>query len=103
MSNFYSLLYPNIIYEQLYHLDYPVIRQVCSTNKQVLQICQSDSLITKLINQKRIQYKTNYLIQQSEREHIHPIIKASEIGDVEIVDEFLFGSTFKTLGDVGHN
>lgn len=89
MSNFYSLLYPDLIYEQLVKLDYPAIRQVCSTNKEVLQICQHDSLITKLINSKRIQYKTNYLIQQSEHESTHPIIKASAIGDAEIVDELI--------------
>lgn len=45
-------LSPDEIYQQIHHLDYPDIVQLCSTNRYLHQLCQTDRF-RSLIQQKR--------------------------------------------------
>ena len=78
-----SLNQPNYIFEYIRPMSYPAIRNFCSTNKQIYQICRENPLIVNLINIKRIEYKTDLHLQK------HPAHNVMKTGDVEIIDELI--------------
>lgn len=78
--------YPNYLYELIFHSEYPEIVQLCKGNRAINQLCQNDSQISKLIQQKRIEYKTDRFMRGKGFNGFYVAIKN---GDVEIVNELI--------------
>ena len=93
-----SFIHPNYLFELISQSEYPEIRQLCLANRQTFQICTSNSLIRNIINRKRIKYKTDLFLDRLHSDFSNytneellnrGIIDASDMGDVEIVDELI--------------
>lgn len=48
-----SIMHPNTIYELIKQSEYPEIAKICTLNTQTHKICTTDSLVIKLIQQKK--------------------------------------------------
>ena len=77
----------NLLYEHLFHLDYPSIRQICSLDKNIYLTCANDPHISDLIRTRRVEYQTDLLENNSRIPN--KLKEAIEIGNVEIVKELL--------------
>ena len=79
------ILNRNYLLELVSYADYPSILRLCSSNRELSQVCKHDQQIRNIINGKRISEKTDRFLQKTE----NPLNTASKLGDVEIVDELL--------------
>lgn len=77
----------DLIYEYFFHLKYPSISKFCLINKYVYNICSKDSYVRKLIRRKKIEHKTDLLINNADISD--KITEASKLGNAEIVDELI--------------
>ena len=79
------ILNRNYLLELISYADYPSILKLCSLNRELSRVCKHDQQIRNIINGKRISEKTDRFLQTTE----NPILLASLIGDVEIIDELI--------------
>lgn len=84
-QSFFNL--ENLVYEYLTHLEYPEIREFCSSDLHIFSLCKQVPQIWSLIEKKRIKYKTDLFL--STCEPIHVLNRACMKGDVEIVNELI--------------
>ena len=97
-----SLLVPNQLYTIISQSEYPTILELCRSNRQINQLCRTDSQIYNLIKQKRVDYETKQRRIKSETDRFlgspyehgytrwYPIEDAiRENVDIEIIDELM--------------
>ena len=77
----------NLLYEYLSNLDYPSIKRLCSSNKDIYLTCSTNPMIGKLIRQRRVEYRTDKLVD--DENILYKVAEASKLGDVEVVDELI--------------
>ena len=79
----------DLLYEYFLRLDYPSIRNFCIADVELSSLCQSNSRLTRLIEQKRLEYKTDSLLKRWWGSPEHAFHEAIKQGDVGIVDELI--------------
>lgn len=93
---FDPIVHSNYIYEIINQSDYPTIRKLCTSNKQLSSYCQNNQQIRNLIRQKRyhVREKTiGFLSRLRELRELNiPYIfidEVSKTNDAEIVDQLI--------------
>lgn len=86
---------PELLYEVLFHLSYPDIRQIGSVNRRIRWLCMQHEMLRKLTDRRRIQYKTSVFLRRKGRDVFKSfLVTAILYSDVEVVGELL---------DLGHD
>lgn len=87
------IVYRDQLYETLLHLELDEIINICTSNKQINQICQENSQIAELIykKQQQIKQKTDkFLLDLSSTRHkVYPINVAITLEELDIIDELI--------------
>ena len=88
MNRLFTPQYSNLLYETFRHLSHEDILYFCEV-ANIKSLCQTHPLISSLLSQKKIEQRTNSLIENNRNDLQKSLIQASYGGKVEIVDELL--------------
>lgn len=89
-TNFFA--HPNYLINIISHMNYPTVRKLCISNRQINFICRNDPVISKLIAKKKamVEEKPDEFLQSMQNVSKQHIIRAAvQEENVEVVDELI--------------